>query len=141
MILIGLSNITLGRINRLSFLFERRYVMNFYIISTMSFGFGVIICCILLYVNKQKYLKKIGDKEITIIRLTKENNKLNRIFDNYKFYKSFDYNKIQYISSEKRIVFSNGRIKTKEQYTTDITKAKNFAKYKNDYIEINKEDN
>lgn len=115
--------------------------MNFYIISTMSFGFGVIICCILLYVNKQKYLKKIGDKEITIIRLTKENNKLNRIFDNYKFYKSFDYNKIQYISSEKRIVFSNGRIKTKEQYTTDITKAKNFAKYKNDYIEINKEDN
>lgn len=76
----------LGRINRLSFLFERRYVMNFYVIGTILFGFGFIICCVLLYINKQKYLKKIGNMEITIVRLTKENNKLNRIFDNYKFY-------------------------------------------------------
>lgn len=130
----------LGRNNRLSFLFERRYVMNFYVIGTILFGFGFIICCVLLYINKQKYLKKIGNMEITIICLTKENNKLNRIFDNYKFYKSFDYNKIQYISSEKRIVFSGGRIKTKEQYTTDITKAKNFARYMDDYVEIREED-
>lgn len=114
--------------------------MNFYVIGTILFGFGFIICCVLLYINKQKYLKKIGNMEITIIRLTNENNKLNRIFDNYKFYKSFDYNKIQYISSEKRIVFSGGRIKAKEQYTTDITKAKNFARYMDDYVEIREED-
>ena len=42
--------------------------MNFYVISTMIFGFGFIICCILLYINKQEYIKKIGDKEIIIIR-------------------------------------------------------------------------
>lgn len=79
--------------------------MSFYVITTMLFGFGFVICCILLYVNKQEYLKNIGNKEITITRITKENNKLNRIFDNYKFYKSFDYNKIQYISSEKKNCF------------------------------------
>lgn len=65
--------------------------MSFYVITTMLFGFGFVICCILLYVNKQEYLKNIGNKEVTIIRLTKENDKLNRIFDNYKFYKSKEY--------------------------------------------------
>lgn len=68
--------------------------------------------------------------EITIIRLTKENNKLNRIFDNYKFYKSFDYNKIQYISSDMT-----------EGYTDDITKAKNFIKDNNQYYEVKRKDN
>lgn len=32
--------------------------MNFYVIGTILFGFGFIICCVLLYINKQKYLKK-----------------------------------------------------------------------------------
>lgn len=31
-----------------------------------------------------------------------------------------------------RIVLSDGKIVAKEQYTTDITKAKNFGKYKLD---------
>lgn len=52
-----------------------------------------------------------------------------------------DYDKIYYYSAIDRIVLSDGKIVTKRQYTTDITKAKNFAKYKNDYIEINEEDN
>lgn len=47
-----------------------------------------------------------------------------------------DYNNIMFISSEKRIVLSNGRITCKKQYTKDVKKAKNFAKYMNDYIEI-----
>lgn len=45
-----------------------------------------------------------------------------------------------FISSEKRIVLNNGRIKTKEQYTKDVKKAKNFARYMNDYVEIREED-
>lgn len=117
--------------------------------------------CFIIY-KQTKIFKKI--------RLTKENNKLNRIFDNYKFYKSFDYNKIQYISSEKihihNVIKNNnydinkhhdsinyiannkyvlhkidGVIYMTEGYTNDITKAKNFIKDGNKYYEVKRKDN
>lgn len=53
--------------------------MSFYVITTMLFGFGFVICCILLYVNKQEYLKNIGNKEITIVRLNRKSNILEQI--------------------------------------------------------------
>ena len=113
--------------------------MSFYcIIATVSV-LNTIICFVLLYINKQEYLKNIGNKEVTIARLNRENNRLQRIIENNKCDINKDYNNIMYISSEKRIVLSGGYIKTKEQYTSDITKAKNFAKYMNDYVET-KED-
>ena len=110
--------------------------MSFYVITTMLFGFGFIICCILLYVNKQEYLKNIGNKEITIVRLNRKSNILEQIIKNNEYDMNKDYNNIMFISSEKRIVLSNGRITCKKQYTKDVKKAKNFAKHMNDYIEI-----
>lgn len=113
--------------------------MSFYVITTMLFGFGFVICCILLYVNKQEYLKNIGNKEVTISRLKRVNNTLQQIIENNEYDTNKDYNNIMFISSEKRIVLSDGRITTNEQYTKDVKKAKNFARYMNDYVEI-KED-
>lgn len=110
--------------------------MSFYVITTMLFGFGFVICCILLYVNKQEYLKNIGNKEITIVRLNRKSNILEQIIKNNEYDMNKDYNNIMFISSEKRIVLSNGRITCKKQYTKDVKKAKNFAKHMNDYIEI-----
>lgn len=115
--------------------------MNFYIISMLISILSTIICVVLLYTNYQKYLKNIGNKVVTIARLNRENNRLQRIIENNEYNINKDYNNIMFISSEKRIVLSGGSIRTKEQYTKDVKKAKNFAKYKNDYIEINKEDN
>lgn len=45
-----------------------------------------------------------------------------------------------FISSEKKIILSDGRITCKEQYTKDVKKAKNFAKWMGDYVEVSKED-
>lgn len=83
--------------------------MSFYVITTMLFGFGFVICCILLYVNKQEYLKNIGNKEITIVRLNRKSNILEQIIKNNEYDMNKDYNNIMFISSEKRIVLSNGR--------------------------------
>lgn len=59
--------------------------MSFYVITTMLFGFGFVICCILLYVNKQEYLKNIGNKEITIVRLNRKSNILEQIIKNNEY--------------------------------------------------------
>ena len=110
--------------------------MNFYVIGTLVSVFSTIICVVLLYTNHQKYLKKIGNKEVTISRLKRVNNTLQQIIENNEYDTNKDYNNIMFISSEKRIVLSNGRITAKEQYTKDVKKAKNFAKHMNDYVEI-----
>ena len=114
--------------------------MSFYVITTMLFGFGFVICCILLYVNKQECLKNIGNKEVTIARLKRVNNTLQQIIENNEYDTNKDYNNIMFISSEKRIVLNDGRITTKEQHTKDVKKAKNFARYMNDYVEVREED-
>ena len=114
--------------------------MSFYVITTMLLGFGFVICCILLYVNKQEYLKNIGNNEVTITRLKRVNNTLQQIIENNEYDTNKDYNNIMFISSEKRIVLNAGRITTKEQYTKDVKKAKNFAKWMGDYVEVSKED-
>ena len=114
--------------------------MSFYVISTLVSIFSTIICAVLLYTNYQKYLKNIGNKEVTIARLKRVNNTLQQIIENNEYDTNKDYNNIMFISSEKRIVLNDNRIKIKEQYTTDITKAKNFARYMNDYVEVREED-
>lgn len=110
--------------------------MNFYVITMLVSVFSTVICVVLLYTNHQNYLKKIGDKEVTIARLNRKNNILEQIIKNNEYDTNKDYNNIMFISSEKRIVLSNGRITCKKQYTKDVKKAKNFAKHMNDYIEI-----
>lgn len=69
------------------------------------------------------------------------NDRFNNIIKNNEYNIELDYDKIYYYSVIDKIVLNGDKNVTKSQYTTDITKAKNFAKYKNDYIEINKEDN
>ena len=41
-----------------------------------------------------------------------------------------------YISTEKILDSRDGKIIGRQQLTIDITKAKNFVKYNNDYVEV-----
>ena len=126
--------------------------MNFYSRTMLFYGIiiitGIIIIFILYLLNIReikKHNKKLIELDILksneISRLNKTVNTLNNIIKNNEYNTELDYDNIYYYSAADRIVLSGGKIVAKEQYTTDITKAKNFAKYKNDYIEINKEDN
>lgn len=105
---------------------------------------NIIIICILYLLNKKnnkEHTESNIRKNCEIRRLNNQIDILNNIIKNNEYDTGLDYDKIYYYSAIDRIVFKDGKIVTKRQYTTDITKAKNFAKYKNDYIEINKEDN
>lgn len=112
------------------------------------FIIGVIIIFILYLLIKRdnkKYNKDLIESDIQksceIRKLNREIDRLNTIIKNNEYDTKLDYDKIYYHSAVDRIVLSNGEIITKKQYTTDITKAKNFGKYKNDYIELDKERN
>ena len=105
---------------------------------------NIIIICILYLSNKgdnKELVKSNTQKSCEIRRLNNQIDILNNIIKNNECDTKLDYDNIYYYSAVDRIVLSDGKIVAKEQYTADITKAKNFAKYKNDYIEINKEDN
>lgn len=105
---------------------------------------NIIIICILYLLNKRdnkEFVKSNILKSSEIRRLNNQIDILNNIIKNNECNTKLDYDKIYYHSVMDRAVLNNGEIVTKRQYTTDITKAKNFVKYKNDYIEINKEDN
>lgn len=106
---------------------------------------GIIIIRILYLLNNQenkKYNKELIElnirKSCEIRKLNKKIDKLNTIIKNNEYDTKLDYDKIYYHSAVDRIVLSNGEIITKKQYITDIAKAKNFARYKNDYIEVNR---
>ena len=108
---------------------------------------GIIIIRILYLLNNQenkKYNKELVElnirKSCEIRKLNREIDRLNTIIKNNEYDTKLDYDKIYYHSAVDRIVLSNGEIITKKQYTTDIAKAKNFARYKNDYIEVNRKD-
>lgn len=73
--------------------------------------------------------------------MNREIDRLNNIIKNNEYDTKLDYDKIYYHSAIDRIVLGDGKIVAKEQYATDITKAKNFGKYKNDYVELDKEKN
>lgn len=103
----------------------------------------LLLICIIIhwYIINFKYVRKLK-KEIYFSnaksdKLENEVNRLNNIIKNNEYNDKLDYNNIQYISSEKRIAMRGDKIVAKEQYTTDVTKAKNFVKYKNDYVEYN----
>ena len=91
-------------------------------------------------------LNQIFKKNCEIRRLNNQIDILNNIIKNNEYDTRLDYDKIYYYNITDRVVLSGGKIVTKGQYTKmeallDVKKAKNFIKYKNDYIEINKEDN
>lgn len=116
--------------------------------DAVVFIIGVIIIFILYLSIKRdnkKYNKDLVESDIRksceIRKLNMEIDRLNTIIKNNEYDTKLDYNKIYYYSAVDRIVLSDGKIVAKKQYTTDITKAKNFGKYKNDYIELDKEDN
>lgn len=116
--------------------------------DAVVFIIGVIIIFILYLSIKRdnkKYNKDLIESDIKksceIRRLNREIDRLNTIIKNNEYDTKLDYDKIYYYSAVDRIVLSDGKIVAKKQYTTDITKAKNFGKYKNDYIELYKEDN
>lgn len=114
------------------------------VFDAVIFIIGVIIISILnlsIKRDNKKYNKDLVESDIRksceIRKLNKEIDRLNNIIKNNEYNDKLDYNSIQYISSEKRIAMHGDKIVAKEQYTTDITKAKNFVKYKNDYVEYN----
>lgn len=116
--------------------------------DAVVFIIGVIIIFILYLSIKRdnkKYNKNLVESDIKksceIRRLNQEIDRLNNIIKNNEYDTKLDYNKIYYHSAIDRIVLSDGKIVAKEQYTTDITKAKNFGKYKNNYVELDKEKN
>lgn len=116
--------------------------------DAVVFIIGVIIIFILYLSIKRdnkKYNKDLVESDIKksceIRRLNREIDRLNTIIKNNEYDTKLDYDKIYYYSAVDRIVLSDGKIIAKKQYTTDITKAKNFGKYKNDYIELDKEKN
>lgn len=116
--------------------------------DAVVFIIGVIIIFILYLSIKRdnkKYNKDLVESDIKksceIHRLNREIDRLNNIIKNNEYDTKLDYDKIYYHSAVDRVVLSDGKIIAKKQYTTDITKAKNFGKYKNDYIELYKEEN
>lgn len=116
--------------------------------DAVAFIMGVIIIFILYLSIKRdnkKYNKDLVESDIRksceIRKLNREIDRLNTIIKNNEYDTKLDYDKIYYYSAVDRIVLSGGKIVAKKQYTTDITKAKNFGKYKKDYIELDKEDN
>ena len=116
--------------------------------DAVVFIIGVIIIFILYLSIKRdnkKYNKDLIESDIKksceIRRLNREIDRLNTIIKNNEYDTKLDYDKIYYYSAVDRIVLSDGKIIAKKQYTTDITKAKNFGKYKNHYIELDKGDN
>lgn len=116
--------------------------------DAVVFIIGVIIIFILYLSIKRdnkKYNKDLVESDIKksceIRRLNREIDRLNTIIKNNEYDTKLDYDKIYYYSAVDRIVLSDGKIIAKKQYTTDITKAKNFGKYKNDYIELDKGNN
>nr|DAJ40425.1 MAG TPA: hypothetical protein [Caudoviricetes sp.] len=118
------------------------------IFDAVVFIIGVIIISILnlsIKRDNKKYNKDLVESNIKksceIRKLNREIDRLNTIIKNNEYDTKLDYDKIYYHSAIGRIVLSDGKIVAKEQYTTDITKAKNFGKYKNDYVELDKEDN
>lgn len=118
------------------------------IFDAVVFIIGVIIIFILnlsIKRDNKKYNKDLVESNIKksceIRKLNREIDRLNTIIKNNEYDTKLDYDKIYYHSAIGRIVLSDGKIVAKEQYTTDITKAKNFGKYKNDYVELDKEDN
>lgn len=114
--------------------------------DAVAFIMGVIIIFI-LYLSIKRDNKKCNKdliesdirKSYEICKLNREIDRLNSIIKNNKYNEKLDYNKIMYISSKKWIDIREGKIIAKEQYTTDVTEAKFFVKYKNDYIEYNEE--
>ena len=115
--------------------------------DAVVFIIGVIIIFILYLSIKRdnkKYNKDLIESDIRksceIRKLNREIDRLNTVIKNNEYDTKLDYDKIYYHSAVDRIVLSNGEIITKKQYTTDIAKAKNFARYKNDYIEVNRKD-
>ena len=118
------------------------------IFDAVVFIIGVIIISILnlsIKRDNKKYNKDLVESDIRksceIRKLNKEIDRLNNIIKNNEYNTKLDYDKIYYHSAIGIIVLSDGKIVAKEQYTTDITKAKNFGKYKNDYVELDKEKN
>lgn len=118
------------------------------IFDAAAFIMGIIIIFILYLSIKRdnkKYNKDLVESDIKksceIRKLNREIDRLNTIIKNNEYDTKLDYDKIYYHSAIGRTVLSDGKIIAKEQYTTDITKAKNFGKYKNDYVELDKEDN
>lgn len=118
------------------------------IFDAVVFIIGVIIISILnlsIKRDNKKYNKDLVESDIKksceIRKLNGEIDRLNNIIKNNEYDTKLDYDKIYYHSAVDRIVLSGGKIVAKEQYTTDITKAKNFGKYKNNYVELDKEDN
>lgn len=114
--------------------------------DAVAFIMGVIIIFILYLSIKRdnkKYNKDLVESDIRksceIRKLNREIDRLNNIIKNNEYNDKLDYNKIMYISSKKWIDIREGKIIAKEQYTTDVTEAKFFVKYKNDYIEYNEE--
>lgn len=116
--------------------------MSFYCIITTVSVINTIICFVLLYINKQEYLKNIGNKEVTIARLNRENNRLQRIIENNKYDINKDYEIINYISDDKYGLYTaDGMVYVSAGYTDDISKAKNFVKINTAYYEIGRKDN
>lgn len=88
----------------------------------------------------EEYVKELLESNIKytqyIRKLHKDIDKLNRIIKNNEYNTKLDYNKIMYISTEKILDSRDGKFIGRQQLTADITKAKNFVKYNNDYVEI-----
>lgn len=104
----------------------------------MLFQFAVILVGGLIVY----WLFKRSDKydEEYVRKLHKDIDRLNRIIKNNEYNTKLDYNRIMYISIEKILDSRDGKFIGRQQLTADITKAKNFVKYNNDYVEI-EEDN
>lgn len=88
----------------------------------------------------EEYVKELLESNIKYIqhirKLHKDIDRLNRIIKNNEYNTKLDYNKIMYISTEKIPDSRDGKIIGRQQLTIDITKAKNFVKYNNDYVEV-----
>ena len=88
----------------------------------------------------EEYVKELLESNIKytqcVRKLHKDIDRLNRIIKNNEYNTKLDYNKIMYISIEKILDSRDGKIIGRQQLTTDITKAKNFVKYNNDYVEV-----
>lgn len=121
--------------------------MNFYDFI-MLFQFAVILVggLIVYWLFKrsdkydEEYVKELLEYNIKytqhVRKLHKDIDRLNRIIKNNEYNTKLDYNKIMYISTEKILDSRDGKIIGRQQLTADITKAKNFVKYNNDYVEV-----
>lgn len=88
----------------------------------------------------EEYVKELLESNIKytqhVRKLHKDIDRLNRIIKNNEYNTKLDYNRIMYISTEKILDSRDGKIIGRQQLTIDITKAKNFVKYNNDYVEV-----